>query len=58
MTENQRRRWIIAGALLLALILWMNRYHYTKTYNNLPVRINRFTGHAQVLSGTRWVEDR
>jgi hypothetical protein len=49
-------RWplaIVIGIVLLAVLIWPTLYRYDRMYDR-PVRINRLTGTAQVLSASGW----
>jgi hypothetical protein len=49
-------RWqlvIALGIVLLAVLIWPTLYRYDRMYDR-PVRINRITGTAQVLSASGW----
>jgi hypothetical protein len=65
--ETRRRRlFIVVGAVALALALfagvyvWPTAYRYdhlrTSAGATIPVRINRFTGHAEFLGFSGWVQ--
>ncbi|MDD5217416.1 MAG: hypothetical protein PHS88_04840 [Candidatus Omnitrophica bacterium] len=51
--RNLRNLAIIIGVVLVATLIWMNRYQYS-TVNEMSVRTNRFTGSMQAFVGAKW----
>lgn len=47
---------IIICIIVFSLLIYPGIYKYDKFNQTLPVKINRFTGHTEVLTSNGWEE--